>query len=183
MTIEGQFFLIYSIKNMSDHSFPPRLPPQKTQESYKRLQHLANLLDNAFQIPGTNYSIGIDPLLGLFPAIGDYLGLILSSYLIWESAKLGVSQATLWRMVTNIVIDLAIGAFPLVGDFFDVTWKANQQNLNLLKNHLQSPPTRNKVDKLFLLLIFLGLILLVTITTFMTVLILKLVWSFLSSTN
>lgn len=168
---------------MSDPSLPPQLLPQKTQESYKRLQTLAHLLDNAFQIPGTNYRIGIDPLLGLFPAIGDYLGLFLSSYLIWESARLGVSPATLWRMVTNIVIDLAIGTFPLVGDFLDVTWKANQQNLILLQNHLQSPTTTNKVDKLLLLFIGLGLILLVSITTLMTVLILKWVWSFLSSTN
>lgn len=153
---------------------------QNNQATFQKLQKLANLLDNAVTIPFTSYRVGIDPLLGLFPAIGDYLGLIFSIYIVWESAKLGVSKSTLFKMILNIMIDLTIGIFPVVGDFFDLTWKANSQNLILLENHLKSPESRKKTDNLFLLLMFIILIIFVSLISLISWLILTLIWNFLS---
>lgn len=155
----------------------------KQEDTLKRLQKLAHLLDNALIIPGTSYRVGIDPLLGLIPAIGDYVGIILSSYIVWESAKLGASQTILFQMIINLIIDFFMGIFPVLGDFFDLTWKANHQNIILLENHLKSPQTRKKTDKLFLFLMWIILIIFVIITTGITLLILNFFWSLLFPIN
>ena len=72
----------------------------------KRLRTLGKILDNAIPIPGTKYKIGLDPIIGLFPAVGDYLTLIVSGYIVYESAKLGAKQDTLTKMALNILINL-----------------------------------------------------------------------------
>ncbi len=155
----------------------------KQEDRLKQLQKLAHLLDNALIIPGTSYRVGVDPLLGLIPLIGDYIGIILSSYIVWESAKLGASKTTLFKMIINLMIDLFMGIFPVLGDFFDLTWKANHQNIILLENYLKSPQTRIKTDKLFLFFMGLILIIFVIITTLITLLILKFFWGLLFPIN
>ena len=164
---------------MKDSSSNSQDHPIET-ETYKRLENLANLLDNAFNIPGTSYNIGIDPILGIFPLVGDYLGLFLSSYILWESAKLGASKYTISSMAVNLIIDMLIGVFPFFGDIFDVAWKANDKNIVLLKNHLQSPQKQKKVDKLFLFLLLSILFIFITIITTITFMILKFIFSSLN---
>lgn len=114
------------------------LDPQQ-QLILKRVRSLVRLLDNAIAIPGTKYRIGLDPLLGLFPALGDYLGALLSGYVIWQSARMGVSREILLRMGANVLLELAVGSAPMLGDAFDVVWKANARNLELLEDHLAVP--------------------------------------------
>jgi uncharacterized protein DUF4112 len=103
-----------------------------------RLRHLDNLseiLDSAFAIPGTRFRIGLDGILGLVPGIGDATGAALSIYLIFEAARLGLPLSTLLRMVGNVAVETAVGAIPIVGDIFDIAWKANMRNMALVRAH------------------------------------------------
>jgi hypothetical protein len=100
----------------------------------QRLRQLSRLLDNIVNIPGTKVGIGLDPIIGLLPIGGDALGLLLSFYIIVEAAQLGVSTATLARMVMNVIVDSLVGAIPMLGDLFDFAWKANNHTYDTTKN-------------------------------------------------
>ncbi len=110
----------------------------------KRIRGLSRLLDNSFSIPGTRYRFGIDPILGLLPGGGDFASFLISAYIIWEAARLGAPQETLVRMLSNVLFDTVAGTVPVVGDFLDVTWKANSKNVALLEDHLavKTSPTQ-----------------------------------------
>ena len=132
-----------------------------------RLRHLdwlGRLLDTAFPIPGTRYRIGLDGLLGLVPGIGDSLGTLLSSYIIFAAARLGVPKQVLLRMVGNVALEGLVGLVPILGDLFDIAWKANIRNLALLRAHAedldQQPRSQRQVLGLIagvLLLVVIGL--------------------------
>lgn len=140
----------------------------------KRLRSISNLLDNAIPIPGTNYRVGIDPILGLIPGGGDTISAFLSAYIVLEAAQLGVPREALVRMVYNIILDSVLGSVPVLGDLFDATWKANAKNLALLESHLASPVPSRKVDRVFIILLLVGLILIVMAITFLSVVIFRL---------
>ena len=97
------------------------------------LEFLARILDDVFHIPGTKIRFGLDPLIGLIPGIGDAISATLSSYLIWRAHKLGASRLTLLRMAGNLAVDTVLGAIPVFGDIFDVQFRANRRNLDLLR--------------------------------------------------
>ena len=101
----------------------------------RRLDALSRLLDSAFSIPGTRFRIGLDGLLGLIPGIGDSLGAALSAYIIVEAARLGAPRRLLLRMIGNVAVEGIVGAVPIVGDVFDIVWKANVRNVALLRTH------------------------------------------------
>jgi Domain of unknown function (DUF4112) len=107
----------------------------------KRVRLLSRLLDEQFRIPGTTYRVGLDGLLGLIPGVGDAAGALLSTYILYEAMRLGVPKTLLLRMVTNIGIDTVGGAIPVVGDIFDIAWKANKKNAALLHAYLASQRT------------------------------------------
>ena len=97
------------------------------------LQWLASLLDDVFQIPGTGIRFGLDPLLGLVPGIGDLLTGAASFLIVFSAWQRQIPKVTVARMVANVAIDTLIGAVPLLGDVFDVVWKSNRKNINLLE--------------------------------------------------
>lgn len=134
---------------------------QSSDRGFTRVSRLSELLDNAVTIPGTSYRVGIDPLLGLFPGIGDYLGAFLSGYIIYEAARLGASRPTLLRMVSNVILETIVGLIPALGDLFDVVWKANAKNVTLLETQLASAEKREKADWFFLIVLLLGLFLII----------------------
>jgi hypothetical protein len=104
---------------------------------------LARLLDDAIPIPGTSYRIGIDPLLGLVPGVGDVLGAVLSTWLLVVASRLGAPASVLARIGANVALDALVGLVPFAGDLFDFGWKANARNLRLLEAWLERPePTR-----------------------------------------
>jgi hypothetical protein len=105
-----------------------------------QLEALASLLDSVVIIPGTNIRLGIDALIGLVPGIGDVITTLISLYIIREARALGVPRHVIWRMIANVAIDGVVGAVPLVGDAFDVMWRANLRNVALLRRHLQDRP-------------------------------------------
>jgi hypothetical protein len=99
---------------------------------------LGKLLDNSIAIPGTGWKIGLDPIIGLIPGVGDLIGALLSGYIILEAARAEVPTFTLARMLVNVGIDTLVGAVPALGDVFDAAWKANTKNVALLERHLSS---------------------------------------------
>lgn len=101
-----------------------------------RLRRLAHRMDKAFRLPIVGVRVGWDSILGLVPGIGDTLALAPAAYILKEAHRLGAPPSLLARMGANTGIDLVIGAVPLIGDLFDVGWKSNSRNVDLLQDHL-----------------------------------------------
>lgn len=125
-------------------------PVTNQDSSLERVQNLSRLLDNAVRVPGTNYRIGLDPLVGLLPVVGDVPTTVASAYVVLEAARLGAPRETIARMVVNLGIDAVLGSIPLVGDLFDAVWKANARNVRLLEARVQDP-SGGTGDRRFLL--------------------------------
>jgi hypothetical protein len=96
-------------------------------------------MDGAFRIPGLNIRVGLDPIIGLIPGIGDIVSTLVSLYVLAAAQRYGLPRITTLRMGLNIALDAIIGAIPVVGDLFDLTWKANNRNVALLRHHINSP--------------------------------------------
>lgn len=101
----------------------------------RRMRGLARLMDTALRIPGTRFSLGADSVMGLIPGIGDFAGAAISLYIVNEARRLGVPNDKLVKMLVNIGFDAAAGSVPLVGDLFDVYFKSNRRNLELVLDH------------------------------------------------
>ncbi len=117
-----------------------------TEESVSKLrkwaERLVTLLDDRFRIPGTDVRFGLDPIIGiLFPGIGDAVTGTGAIGLLTLAVRRGVPRIVLWRMVLNILIDVVFGSLPVVGDIFDVAFKANRRNLELIREH-ESPDSK-----------------------------------------
>ena len=102
----------------------------------RRLETLAHWSDSRFRIPGTGIRFGLDSLLGLLPGIGDGAAMMPALYLILRARRLGVPKRVLARMALNVGVDAAVGTVPIVGDLFDLGFKANRRNIDLAKRHL-----------------------------------------------
>src|SRR4029079_12427908 len=97
-----------------------------------RIDALATLLDTAFVIPGTNIRFGLDALIGLVPGVGDVITTVMSLFIVREARSLGAPRWLVARMLVNVAIDGVVGAVPLIGDAFDVAWRANRRHMALL---------------------------------------------------
>ncbi len=112
------------------------LPADAAEAALRRLDRFAFLLDEAFRIPGTSWRIGMDGIAGLVPGIGDGITALIALYPIVEAWRHGAPPALIARMLGNIGLDATVGAVPLLGDIFDMTFKSNRRNVELLKRHL-----------------------------------------------
>ena len=101
---------------------------------------IATLLDSAFTIPGTKIRIGLDPLLGLIPGIGDYLANLIGTSLLFLATRSGVPRIVIFRMSLNIFLNMVIGAIPGIGDLFSFWFKSNVRNAELIQRYSQVPP-------------------------------------------
>jgi len=119
------------------------IPSSVDQAALHRMEAVAHALDESIRIPGTNATVGIDPILGLIPVAGDLVSAGISLYIVVESARLGVSYTTLLRMIANISIDAVGGSIPYVGTFFDSFWKANVRNVESALADLAEPLPEN----------------------------------------
>jgi hypothetical protein len=117
----------------------PSSAGRRDSDQVARLRQLASLLDSAVGIPGTKVRFGVDSLLGLVPGVGDLVGGVLSVFIVISAARLGASPSLVARMLGNIAIDTAVGTVPLLGDLFDVGWKANLRNVALIEEHVENP--------------------------------------------
>jgi hypothetical protein len=99
------------------------------------VERFARLLDSRFIIPGTNIRFGIDPILSLFPVLGDLITFLISGILIYIMHNHGASRKVVIKMIMNSTLDAIIGAIPLVGTVFDVFYRSNDRNVKLLREH------------------------------------------------
>jgi hypothetical protein len=116
-----------------------------------RLREWARLLDTAFRVPGTSIRFGWDPILGLIPGVGDLVGPAYSVFILLTAIKLRVPRIVLLRMLLTVMVDVAVGAIPVIGDLFDVVWKASKWNLALLERHAHQPAPPTKGDWWFVI--------------------------------
>ena len=138
------------------------LTPHQTQR-LEALRKFSQLLDSAFVIPGTTYRIGLDPILGLFPGIGDLVSPLFTIGILWQARDLGLPRVVQLRMIFNVAIDALLGAVPVIGDLFDFAWKANDMNMALMDRHAYEEHRPSAGDWVFVtamivMLVVLGLI-------------------------
>ena len=108
------------------------------QQRLQRHRRLARVMDEAVPIPGTGVTIGLDPVIGLFPGVGDLAGSAISSAVLTDAVRSRVPMRTLGSMGRNILVDAALGLIPFVGDAADVLHRAHTKNSRLLRDSLES---------------------------------------------
>jgi hypothetical protein len=146
----------------------------------RRLARLAWLLDNSIPIPGLRFRVGLDAILGLIPGLGDVIGVLFSSYIVREAARIGAPPSVLTRMAFNVAIDGLIGLVPFAGDFFDAVWKANQRNLALLDAHLAHPRRAARSSRVFVAVLVFVLVAFIALTAALAIVIVRAMWQALS---
>ena len=129
------------------------------RERLERLRRLGYLLDNSIPIPGTRFRIGLEAIVGLVPGVGDLVGGGFSLYIILQAARMGVPPSLLARMGWNLLVDVAVGAIPFLGDLFDAGFKANMRNLALLERHAQGPGEARRASRRFVAVLAVLLVL------------------------
>ena len=107
------------------------------EQSVARLEALARLMDGFFVLPGTSIRMGLDGIIGLIPVAGDVISGLVSSYLIWEARQIGAPRWLIARMMANTFLDTTVGAIPVLGDAFDVLFRANMKNMALLRRYME----------------------------------------------
>ena len=126
----------------------PHQPAWNKKDLGQLAQALAQLLDSSLTIPGTSIRIGLDPLLGLIPGIGDLISNAIGSSLLFLATKAGVPRIVILRMSFNIFINMVVGAIPIIGDLFSIWFKSNLQNAQLLHRHCQTTHSGHNPDRL-----------------------------------
>ena len=96
-------------------------------------KYMANLLDGRFRIFGIR--VGLDPILGLIPGIGDIITMGFALYLIWIGRQIGLPPRLIRKMAGNIMVDLVLGFFPVAGDIADVFYRSNEKNFKILEGY------------------------------------------------
>ncbi len=138
---------------------------------------IARLMDNAFVIPGTNIRFGLDPLIGLIPALGATATSLISIALIAMSARRGVPKIVLARMAANVLINAAIDSVPVLGDIGSIFYRSNARNYELLRKHAGPMRASTTGDWFFLLALLAGVLLVVGLMLVGTVALLRILFA------
>ncbi len=99
------------------------------------MRRIAWLVDSVFVLPGTRFRFGLNSLIGLAPGGGDAVLGLISLYIVYEAHRLGVPRAKIAQMIGNVVLEVAAGSVPILGDLFDVALKANMRNIRIVEEH------------------------------------------------
>ena len=129
------------------------------QQRMAALRHVSRLLDSNYQLPGTPYRFGLDPIIGLVPVVGDLVSPLFTIALLWQSHDLSLPRVVQFRMLFNVAIDTLVGMVPLAGDLFDFAWKANDMNMALLERHAFEERPASPGDWIFVIGLTLLLVL------------------------
>jgi hypothetical protein len=146
----------------------------------EHLRSLSVLWDESLRIPGTNFRVGLEAIIGFLPFGGDAIGILLSCYILFHAVQFRLPQSILLRMALNILIDGVIGTVPIIGDLFDSTWKANTRNVNLLENHLQDSRSSRSANRRFIILLGAGVFVVMLMLALISVMLIKLLLSIAS---
>jgi hypothetical protein len=142
-------------------------------EKAARVRALARMLDSAIKIPGTGVTFGLDPILGLVPGVGDLAGAVFSGYIVLTAARMGVPRSVLARMLLNLGTDTLVGSVPVLGDLFDVGFRANIRNSELLDKHLGEPEAARRSSRIAIALTIVGLVVLAAVAVGIAILSVK----------
>lgn len=113
-----------------------RPTPLSPENHLEILRVLSRYMDTVFEVPGLGWRFGLDPIIGLLPVVGDVVSSAVSLYILAVAQQYNIPQSTKLRMGLNIAVDYVVGAIPLLGNFFDFAWKANDLNLKLLERSI-----------------------------------------------
>jgi hypothetical protein len=122
----------------------------------RRIGRVTHVLDELGSVPGTPIKVGLDPVIGVIPIAGDALAALVGLWVILEASRFGIPRVVLGRMVANLVMDLGIGAIPLLGDAYDLFFRSNSRNLDLFRRHALDPGASTRGEQAF----FVGLVVL-----------------------
>ena len=137
------------------------LQQRKQIEVEEGLDNLSHYLDGLFRVPGTGWRFGLDAVIGLIPNVGDTITSFASFYILIAGVRYGVPKITLLRMAFNIGLDYVVGMIPFIGDAFDFVWKANKQNMNLIRTRAAGHGKGKTSDYVFvfgLILLLVGIL-------------------------
>ena len=132
--------------------------PTATAATYPEFQWIdtvSSLLDNKFRIPFTQIRFGADFLIGLIPTVGDWLSFGFSSVLVFAMMRRGIGVGMLFKMLGNITLDATVGSIPILGDIFDLHYKANRRNVAMLKEYYIKNPNPPSVKRSFFIVFLL----------------------------
>ena len=121
----------------------------------ENLDMLSRVLDTWFRVPGTQIRFGLDGIVGFIPGVGDLLGGLASCIIVLAAYFRGVPLITVARMVANLGVEVVVGMVPVLGNLFDIGWRANRRNYHLLERSLA--PTRRDTAKDWVFMGVLGL--------------------------
>jgi hypothetical protein len=141
----------------------PRARRTGSAFSNENLDLLSHLLDDFIRIPGTPIRFGLDGIVGFLPGVGDILGGLASCIIVIAAWARGVPRVTIARMVLNVAIEMAVGSLPIIGNLFDIGWRANRRNYKLLAESLDLPQRHTGSSWLFIAGVCALLALLLTI--------------------
>ena len=140
------------------NAFGMRKEERKRIEIEDGLESLSKYLDDWVKIPVVGWRFGLDALVGLIPNVGDTVTSLASFYILVAGVRYGVPKITLLRMAFNIGLDYVVGAIPFLGDAFDFIWKANKQNMDLIRERGTGKGRGTTGDYIFVVAIILLLI-------------------------
>lgn len=105
-------------------------------EEVRRVGTVVRALDDLVRVPGTKFGIGLDAILGaLIPGAGDVVTGAVALSVVVTALRRGVPRVVVARMLLNIGVDTLVGVVPVAGDLFDLLWRSNTRNLELLERH------------------------------------------------
>ncbi|MCI0356766.1 MAG: DUF4112 domain-containing protein, partial [Acidobacteria bacterium] len=147
--------------NPEPEVIPPGAEPRAARStlSDEQLDELATWLDEVFRVPGTSVRFGLDAVAGLVPGVGDLLTGMASVLILHAAWQRGLPRVALLRMLVNVALDTVVGSIPVAGDLFDVAWKANRRNVELLQKYSAGSERRHELHDYG----FLALLALVTL--------------------
>ena len=125
---------------------PRSTRPRDRSRALAEVEALAWLLDNSIPVPGTGRRFGIDALIGFVPGIGDAVSGAMGLVVVWRGSRMGLPRVVVARMLLNTLLDFAVGMIPILGDAFDLWFKASTRNLDLMRRHLERPDTSTRDD-------------------------------------
>jgi hypothetical protein len=138
--------------------------PHQRETLVETAELLAKILDTSIKIPGTPISVGLDPLLGLIPGVGDMLANLIGTAILVLAARLHVPEIVLARMSLNLLINGAVGAIPIVGDLFSIWFKSHARNAQLLRRAAGQPDRETRQSWLYMVCIIGGTVVLLLLT-------------------
>jgi hypothetical protein len=152
--------------------------PADAAKRLSRLRRLAWLLDRSIPA-GKDRRFGLDPIIGLIPGVGDWIASLLSLYVWYEGARLGLPYPVLGRMALNIEIEALVGAIPVAGDVFDFVWQANARNLKLVEQHYRPGLRPRPIGRLIAIVAAMAIVVTV-LTLTLAILLARWLWNLIT---